>query len=292
MNEARLLLCTDMDRTLIPNGAEREHPYAHSCFAAFCRLPQVSLVYVTGRHEALVREAIREYDLPVPDFAITDVGTKIYRINDKEPDKDWLEVQEWVDEIDEEWNGRSHGELSALFEDLGELRLQESAKQNSHKLSYYVALGVDSGRLLPLMEERLHACGVRASLVWSVDEPRGVGLLDLLPLNATKVHAIDFLRGRLAYTPAEVVFAGDSGNDLPVLASHVPSVLVANASKEVREEALRLAEGKGNLQSLYLATGKYNRMDGNYSAGILEGVYHFVPALRDKLKESGFSNEE
>ena len=292
MNEARLLLCTDMDRTLIPNGAEREHPSAHSCFAAFCRLPQVTLVYVTGRHEAPVREAMMEYDLPVPDFAITDVGTKIYRINEKEPDKDWLEVQEWVDEIDEEWNGRSHAQLSALFDDLGELRLQEPAKQNSHKLSYYVALDVDSGRLLQLMEERLHACGVRASLVWSVDEPRGVGLLDLLPLNATKVHAIDFLRGRLAYSPAEVVFAGDSGNDLPVLASHVQSVLVANASKEVREEAMRLAEGKGNLQSLYLATGKYNGMDGNYSAGILEGVYHFVPTLRDKLKESGFSNEE
>jgi len=288
MDEPRLLLCTDMDRTVIPNGAAPEHPLARSRFADFCRRPQVTLVYVTGRHEALVKEAIKEYDLPAPDYAITDVGTKIYSIDDKE----WHEVEEWGDEIDEEWNGRSHGQLSALFEDLQELRLQEPAKQNSHKLSYYVSLLVDRDRLLPLMKERLDACGVRASLIWSVDEPKGIGLLDLLPLNATKVHAIDFLRLKLAYSMSEVVFAGDSGNDLPVLGSPVPSVLVANASKEVKEAARRLAKTNGNLQSFYLATGKDNDMDGNYSAGILEGIYHFAPKLRHHLKESGFSHEK
>jgi len=287
MSEPRLLLCTDMDRTVIPNGMQAEHPFARMRFAEFCRRPEVTVVYVTGRHKALVKEAIRHYDLPLPDYAITDVGTKIYRIDYQQ----WQEVEEWENEIDKDWNGRSHEQLKALFDDLSDLQLQEHSKQGSHKLSYYVELHVSQERLLSLMEERLEAYGVQASLVWSVDEPKGIGLLDVLPLNATKLHAIDFLRRQSGYSLAEVVFAGDSGNDLPVLGSPVPSVLVANASKEVKEAAQKLAEINGNLPSFYLATGKNSDMNGNYSAGILEGVYHFVPAFRKHLKESWFSNE-
>jgi len=42
---------------------------------------------------------------------------------------------------------------------------------------------------------------------------------------------------QLGITRDHAVFAGDSGNDLPVLTSAIKSVLVANASAEVREEA-------------------------------------------------------
>jgi len=287
MSEPRLLLCTDMDRTVIPNGEQAEHPFARRRFAGFCRQPQVTLAYVTGRHEALVKEAIKEYDLPTPDYAITDVGTKIYHISDQQ----WQEMEGWEKEIDKDWNGRSHEQLKVLFDDVPDLQLQEAAKQNTHKLSYYVDLHVNQDSLLSLMAKRLEACDVKASLVWSVDEPKNIGLLDVLPRNATKVHAIDFLRWKLAYLMDEVVFAGDSGNDLPVLGSPVPSVLVANASEEIKEAAQQLAQINGNLQAFYLATGKNSDMNGNYSAGILEGVWHFVPSFHEQLKGSGFCYE-
>ncbi|WP_211215666.1 HAD family hydrolase [Geopsychrobacter electrodiphilus] len=80
MSPRRLLLCTDLDRTLIPNGVQPEHPAARKLFREFCRLPEVTLIYVTGRHQLLVEQAIEEYGLPEPDYAITDVGTQIYRI--------------------------------------------------------------------------------------------------------------------------------------------------------------------------------------------------------------------
>jgi len=276
-----------MDRTVIPNGEQSEHPFARRRFAEFCRQPQVSLAYVTGRHKAMVKKAIKDYALPAPDYAITDVGTRIYHIRGQQ----WQEIEEWGKEIGKDWKGRSHEQLKALFDDVPDLKLQEAAKQNTHKLSYYVDLHVNQEDLLSLMAERLEACAVKASLVWSVDEPENIGLLDVLPRNATKVHAIDFLRSRLGYLMSEVVFAGDSGNDLPVLGSTVPSALVANASKEVKETAQRLAQINGNLQSFYLATGKDSDMNGNYSAGVLEGVWHFVPSLRKQLKESGFCCE-
>jgi hypothetical protein len=80
------------------------------------------------------------------------------------------------------------------------------------------------------------------------------------------------------------MFAGDSGNDLPVLASNIPSVLVANATGEVREDAVARARNAGNGEFLYLAKGGFLGMNGNYSAGILEGVFHFQPGLADWIE--------
>lgn len=284
MSEPRLLLCTDMDRTIIPNGEQLESQYARKRFYEFCLQPQIVLVYVTGRHKELVTDALIEFGLPVPDYAITDVGTRIYRINDSH----WLELAEWVDEIDKDWNGKDHQQLKELFSDIVELQLQENSKQNTHKLSYYVSLSVREGDLMSIMAKRLEELSVQASLVWSIDEPEEVGLLDVLPRNATKLHAIEFLRQHLGYALDEVVFAGDSGNDLPVLESSIPSVLVANAAKNVREAAQYQAERHGNQHALYCATGNGTNMNGNYSAGVLEGICHFYPCFRKHLEQYGF----
>jgi len=40
---------------------------------------------------------------------------------------------------------------------------------------------------------------------------------------------------------------------------------------------------QADAASLYLAHGGLLGMNGNYSAGILEGVVHFIPATRDWL---------
>ena len=172
----------------------------------------------------------------------------------------------------------------AVF-DVAELRLQEPAKQNLHKLSYYLPLYADTQALSTDIRQRLEASGVNASLVWSIDEPNGVGLLDVLPARADKRHAVSFLMQRNGYSLAETVFAGDSGNDLPVLVSEIPAVLVANASEAVRREALSQAAALGNPAALYLAHGGCLGMNGNYAAGVLEGVVHYNPAAADWLQQ-------
>jgi len=48
---SRLLLCTDLDRTLLPNGSELESEQARKNFDQLIKHPQVTLVYVTGRHQ-------------------------------------------------------------------------------------------------------------------------------------------------------------------------------------------------------------------------------------------------
>lgn len=272
----RLLLCTDLDRTLLPNGSEPESPGSRELFARLIRQAGVTLVYVTGRDRSLVEAAIEAYRLPLPDFAITDVGTRIYRVGTRP----WRAWPQWEDEIEADWAGLGHAQLRALLADLAPLRLQEPARQNTLKLSYYVPLDLDRGRLDRIIQGRLVAHGIRASRVWSVDEPDAVGLLDIVPQRATKLHAIEFLRTRLGLSRRQTLFAGDSGNDLTVLASAIPAVAVANTAREVRESACALAEAAGNSPALYLARGGFLHMNGHYSAGILEGVAHFHPELR------------
>lgn len=287
MSPPRLLLCTDMDRTIIPNGKQPESLDARLLLATFCHRPEVKLVYVTGRHQLLVQHAIDEYGLPEPDFVITDVGTKIYRVESGE----WQEWSSWEKEIDQDWNGHTHLMLREILQDVSGLRLQEDTKQNTHKLSYYLSLTEDKEAVLSQVEQLLKQQDIRASLVWSVDEPENIGLLDVLPLNATKLHAIEFLQQRLEYDRHEVVFAGDSGNDLPVLVSKVQSVLVANADEAVKNEAVALAEQSGNASLLYQAK-PINGSNGNYASGILQGIWYFAPEFRDVLALMGVSPME
>lgn len=269
----RILICTDLDRTLLPNGSAPESPQARALFASLVARPEVLLAYVSGRHKALVEDAIAEYDLPQPDFVIGDVGTTLYHVGST----GWEPSEAWANEIAPDWAGYDHPKLQALLAEFTPLTLQEAAKQNRFKLSYYLTMDVGIAPLLQDMQSLLQAKGIRAELIYSVDEAENVGLLDVLPASATKFHAVEFLMKLLHIGLENTVFAGDSGNDLPVMASAIPAVLVANASPEVQQEAKQLASQQGHQSALYLAQGQFLNMNGNYAAGILEGVAHYLP---------------
>lgn len=271
---ARLLICTDLDRTLIPNGPEPESRGARNYFARLVTRDEVSLAYVSGRHRALVEQAMVNYGLPVPDFVIGDVGTTIYHVGS---DGRWRYEQNWEDEIARDWNGKTHDDLRQLLQDIKELRLQEHAKQNRCKLSYYLPVYCDQDALAEIIQARFSLDGIKARLIWSVDEPAGVGLLDVLPARASKYHAIEALMRMQKYNVKNTIFCGDSGNDIEVLASPVPAVLVANSQPQVRELARRLVHDAGYPEQLYIARGDFMGMNGYYSAGMLEGIAHYFP---------------
>lgn len=271
----RFLLCTDLDRTLIPNGKQPESPRAMERFKQLVNCEQVTLAYVTGRHRALIEQAIAQFALPLPDFAIADVGTTIYRIGSD----GWRQWDDWDAQIAPDWQGLSHDELYRLLSVFPALRLQEKEKQNRHKLSFYVPLDTDAKRLLAEMDARLKNSDIRANLIWSIDEAAALGLLDVLPVSANKLHAIRFLMQQQGFGEEGTVFAGDSGNDLDVLLSSIPAVLVANADAEVKAVA-----EQADKNTLYIAAGGYLGMNGNYSAGILEGVAHFLPDVDGWLR--------
>ncbi len=271
-----ILLCSDLDRTLLPNGLQPESPEARPLFRSVAAQPRVMLAYASGRDRALQQEAIRHYALPLPAFAIADVGTSIYRV----ADGGWELQTDWSEEISVDWHGMRSADIAALIGTPAPLRLQEPERQSDFKLSYYAPPDFDAAAFRARLDERLAAqdCAqLRIALVWSVDETRGLGLLDLMPARSTKLHALRFLMRLLDIAPQRCLYAGDSGNDLDVLASDIPAVLVRNARDDVRRTALRLAAESANADSLYLARGGLKGMNGYYAAGILEGMTHFLP---------------
>ncbi len=268
-----ILICTDLDRTLLPNGSQPESSGARPRFRALAAHPDVSVAYVTGRHHALVDQAIAEFDIPVPDYLIGDVGTSIYRVQGRA----WLPEQAWQAEIAASWGGRDGPALHALIADIEGLLQQEPSKQGPYKLSYYTPEDWDRPARLAEIESCLERAGIAANLVWSLDEHAGTGLLDVLPAAASKLSAVQWLIHRQGLNDERTVCAGDSGNDLAMLTGPINAVLVANAAAEVRADAAGLAEAAGYTDRLYQAKGDFHGMNGCYSAGILEGVAYYLP---------------
>jgi sucrose-6-phosphatase len=118
---------------------------------------------------------------------------------------------------------------------------------------------------------------IPANIITSVDDAENLNLIDILPPRANKLLAIRFLIRKQGMHESRVVFAGDSGNDLDVLTSGMQAILVGNAAPDVRETATDRLKEKGQVARLYLAKGDFHGMNGNYAAGVMEGVVHFFP---------------
>lgn len=276
----KILLCTDLDRTLLPNGPQPESISARKKFNQLTSRDEVTLVYVSGRDKLLVQQAINNYHIPLPDFVIADVGSTIYRVENKK----WAHLDKWDSEISNDWNGKSNKDLQKLLEKFDDIRIQEYSRQKLHKLSYYVPLYTDHVNLLNEIKLCFEKENVRANLIWSVDDAASMGLLDILPASANKKHAIEFIMGEFNFGLDETIFAGDSGNDISVMASPIHSILVSNATDIVKKMALQQAKLNGETNSLYFAKGDYLGMNGNYSAGILEGVVHYMPDVESWIE--------
>jgi HAD superfamily hydrolase (TIGR01484 family) len=268
-----LLICSDLDRTLLPNGSQPESAGVREVFARLVSRPEIDLAYVSGRDLQLVLGAMKTFGLPEPRFIIGDVGTSIY----ESAPTGWSASIPWQKAILEDWCGRRPERLMERLDSIAGLTLQEHAKQGAAKISFYTEAAADRSQLEVYIRKSLEPMGLRYRLVWSMDEVEQRGLLDILPASAGKLHAIEFLIDSRQSAGNRVVFAGDSGNDLEVLVSGLPSVLVANADEELRSLAVTMAAQQEHGDTLYLARGGFLGTNGNYSAGILEGVAHFFP---------------
>jgi sucrose-6F-phosphate phosphohydrolase len=276
---SKILICSDLDRTLIPNGYQEESVRARPVFRRLVEHSSIYLAYVSGRDKQLILDAIDEFYLPDPDYAIGDVGTSLYRLIDG----DWQLSDDWRREIAKDWKGLGWEALSDLLEDVEEIRLQEPEKQNRYKLSFYTDENIDHQRMIKKIRGVLAQEGIRANIIWSIDEVSTNGLLDIIPARANKLHAVQFLMQLEQFTADRTVFAGDSGNDLDILTSGLQAILVKNAADDVHKEAMNRLSAKRMADRLYLAGGNFYGMNGNYAAGLMEGLVHYIPETDDLI---------
>ena len=101
----KALICSDLDRTIIPNGYQEESAHARAVFRQLAEHSNISLAYVSGRDKKLILDAIEEFYLPMPDYAIGNVGTTLYRVING----NWQLSDDWIDEIGQDWKSLAGG---------------------------------------------------------------------------------------------------------------------------------------------------------------------------------------
>jgi sucrose-6F-phosphate phosphohydrolase len=262
------ILATDLDRTLLPNGRWPADEGAIELFNRLTRQDDLLLVYVTGRNLDLTEAAIRDYGVRHPDVLCGDVGTTIRRYTGDRwrSDEGWTQV---VLEASPRWDANAVRQAVAGIQGLRE---QEAEHQNPFKQSYYA----DHERREDILARVDEAVRGRFDevIVYSFDSQDGKGLLDFLPASATKRTALEYVSADAGASPSEVVFCGDSGNDIDALTAGFRGVLVRNADEQLVAEVREAMTGNPALQ-VYFAGGGFRGLSGYYTSGVLEGAQHY-----------------
>ncbi len=259
------LLACDMYGTVIPLD---DQPRRAAEIETFRRLlasrPDIGLAYVTGRHLELALEGVYGFHLPAPDLLVCDVGTTVYA----KQDGSWRLDPEYRQRLARSWRGLTRFDLAATVAGISGLEAQEESRQQEFKQSYYVGADEDLDRLASEVAERIRLADISASIVTSRDPLSGLGLLDVLPVAAAKDQAVRFLQAKLGLADEQIVYAGDSGNDLAVFISGIKSIVVANTPEAVKDQVRRRFEPSLLAERVYFARRQY-------VVGVLEGAAHF-----------------
>ena len=262
------ILATDLDRTLLPNGNWEADSGAIKLFNELTEKYNIIVVYVTGRNLELTERAIKEYGVRYPHILCGDVGTTIrkYENGNWQPDSGWIKH---VKKESPRWNSLAIRELVADIDGIVE---QESEHQNQFKQSYYVEhekkeiiLSEINDRIKDKFDE---------VIVYSFDSQDGKGLIDFLPNSATKQTSLEYVASDYGVNKSDVVFCGDSGNDIFPLTAGFSGVLVKNADDQLVENVKKAMKANPDLKA-YFAKGDFKGLNGNYTSGVIEGAYYY-----------------
>ena len=238
--DKEFILATDLDGTFL-GGTEAERRQFYDWIEGM--RARVGLIFVTGRDPGHIRELTRKRGVPRPDFVVGDVGTTIAAVDE---DHFLNPIAELEDEIEKAWNNAGM-RVQAALQGVKGLRLQSSG------FRYRVSYDMDP----EIFEDR------------ALDIVAGLGLdalisdnryFDVLPRDVSKGPSLLRLLTHLGIDNRKVLVAGDTMNDLSMLAMGLPAVAVGNS-----EPAL-LAEVQG-LEHVHAA-----RQHG--VAGIAEAILH------------------
>ncbi len=262
------ILATDLDRTLLPNGRWECDKSAIGLFNELTEKHGTLVVYVTGRNLNLTEQAIQQYGVRHPDVLCGDVGTTIRRFENGK----WHDDEGWVAHVKRSsprWDATG---IKLAVAEVEGMREQEDEHQNQFKQSYYVEHENRDDVLRHV--DALVRDKFDEVIVYSFDSQDGKGLLDFLPCSATKQTALEYVAKAFGVAREEVVFCGDSGNDIFPLTAGFRGVLVRNADDQLVEKVKEAIEQNPSLKA-YFAKGNFMGLSGYYTSGVIEGAYHY-----------------
>jgi len=262
------ILATDLDRTLLPNGSWEGDSEAINLFNELTEKNNVPVVYVTGRNLALTENAIKEFGIRYPNILCSDVGTSIRKYVNGE----WKLDDGWIEHVKREsprWDAMAIRDAIANIEGIQE---QESEHLNQFKQSYYVE-HEKKDRVLKKVHQLVNG-NFDEVIVYSFDSQENKGLLDFLPASATKQTALEYVTEEFGAAKEDIVFCGDSGNDIAPLTAEFCGVLVKNADDQLVENVKKAMNQNPELK-VYFAKGNFMGLNGYYTSGVIEGAYHY-----------------
>jgi len=262
------ILATDLDRTLLPNGSWKADDEAIELFNSLTEQQDVLVVYVTGRNLALTENAIRQYGVRYPDVLCGDVGTSIrkYSAGEWEFDDGWTSH---VKTASPKWDAAA---IKDMVNGIDGMREQEKEHLNQFKQSYYVEHD-RKDEILKKVDQRVKG-RFDEVIIYSFDSQDGKGLLDFLPASATKQTALEYVAAAYGAARDDVVFCGDSGNDIFPLTAGFCGVLVRNADDQLVQN-VKQAMRENPALKVYFAKGDFKGLTGYYTSGVIEGAYHY-----------------
>lgn len=275
VNGPPVMIVSDLDGTMV--GDDSSTAAFKTYWEDVAVLRGGVLVYNTGRSLDSFLSLMREKSscLAHPDILISAVGTKIYNYKGKT----WEEDHQWVKLLDKEWDVQvvreaAYSSLAKVGKERMHFRPPE--EQNDHK----VTCGVHIDALQQVVDHvstRLAAAGVNANIIHS-----GTGdwrFLDLVPRQAGKLEALEYVRKKHNFPLHNTIACGDSGNDILMLSGQNRALVVGNAQpdlvKWVADQQQTAGQVAGSVgvngdakERLLMATKKE-------ALGILEGLEYW-----------------
>lgn len=262
-----VLVCSDLDDTMVGDDE------ATAAFSTWWQAEAVPaggrLVYNTGRALDLFEQLLGEKGgcMAEPDMLVSAIGTRIYV---KQQGR-WVEDEAFTASLGQGW--QLEGVREACYRALARvgkdaMHFRPPSEMSEHKVTCGVRLDVLDSVLAGIKRE-LADGGVRHRIVVS-----GSGdwrFLDLVPVEAGKLQALEYARRTLGFAPEQTVACGDSGNDIDMLEGRHRSIVVGNAHPVLLEwaEARQRSLAGGAQGGELLVTAAHR------AHGILEGLRSF-----------------
>lgn len=248
ISSANAALISDIDNTLIGDKL------ALSRLGEWLTQQRGKLVFgvATGRPVESAVAILKRHSVRIPDVIISSVGTEIHYGSKLVPDLGWAAHIRYL------WRRDALAEALSVFP---EFTLQTPENQREFKISYLVKS--DHQPDIAALKAYLNEKKLHAQVIYSHDE-----FLDILPIRASKGHAIRYFSYKWGLPVEHCLVAGDSGNDIEMLLGDTLAIVVGNHSQEIAH--LR------NATQVYFA-------QAHYAAGIMEGIAHYQPKLSHLL---------
>lgn len=259
------LIATDLDGTLLGSGEKYEEML--ELFKKVLTLGSFTLVYVTGRNLQEIQEAIESYRLPLPQAAIAEIGTRIFRREGEV----FIEDTSWDEKLLRSVPGWDRKKIMENLFRFDWLFKQSEDHQNPFKISYHFINHSGVGNRLDEVRDEVGKICSNFEFIISLDPKSEWAFLDIVPSKGTKAGALEYLRRKLGFGKNQVIYAGDSGNDLHALTAGYWSVVVRNASEELKRTVADIAYQRGLSSRVYFAQG-CGKIDGKYVSGLIEAL--------------------